>query len=886
MAEKTVLLKIDVQGNKELERLQANFDKSTRDLKRLKQAEKDGTLSAKQINAERARGSLELIKNRNALNDQRAAILKNNNALRQNSGFVAGVRKGVAQWATSMIGVTVAIAAVTKLVGSAVKIFKDFQEANSKLAAVTRASTQEMALMKDQAKALGSVTAFTASEVTGLQIEFAKLGFPTNEILKMTEATLAGAAALGSDLGEQAALTGALLKQYGLDAAEAGRVNDVMAEAAASSALDFSKLATALPIVGATANAVGVDLEKTTALLGTLSDRGLDASTSGTALRNVFLELSKQGLTMEQAMDKINNSTDKAKTSMQLFGKRGATAGLILAETGDQVEDLEIKLNGANGAAQAMADTMLDNLAGDITIANSAWEGFILSLEDGEGVISETLRGFTQMGTSILSMATSFNEAESAAGSFINAGTDYLVSIGAITEEQGKFNKNLENSALVIEALSVKMQKGDITTGQFKEAVKAIGDGWVSTKKQIEDAGVLEATGEEGEDKSGDKAAARAGQKEAKKQDSIKAARIKGQQEAQAAIDALEIKAIEDDRVRKEVELQAEFDNKIAKITGDSEVEKELRLRLAEELQTAINEQKAVFAEEDRLKEEEELQIKNTLKLETELIEAEDDLVKQGEILERRRALELDNEKLTVEQKDLINAEFNQKQRAREKALADFKKQQDIELAQSAANLAGALSGLAKEGSDEAKAAAIVQAGINGALAITQALAQLGPVAGAIAAVGIGITTGVQIAKISSAKFARGGMLEGARHSEGGIPFTIDGVGGFEAEGGEAIMTRNAVKMFGAELSAMNVAGGGVPFERGGRLVSKFQSGGSLPSTGGVTSSQQQANINNGMSQFAEDIIEGINSKEVINVSTNTTDVAREVTNIASQATF
>ena len=226
----------------------------------------------------------------------------------------------------------------------------------------------------------------------------------------MTKATLDGAAALGSDLGEQAALTGALLKQFSLDSIEAGRVNDVLAKSAASSALDFSKLSTALPIVGATANAVGVDLERTTAILGTLSDRGLDASTSGTSLRNVFLELSKQGLTMDQAMAKINGSTDKAKTSMELFGKRGATTGLILAETGESVDALESELIDADGAAQDMADTMLNNLAGDITKSESAWEGFILSLEDGSGTMSNVMRNATQSFTRLLNGMTLLND--------------------------------------------------------------------------------------------------------------------------------------------------------------------------------------------------------------------------------------------------------------------------------------------------------------------------------------------------------------------------------------------------------------------------------------------------------------------------------------------
>ena len=303
-----------------------------------------------------------------------------------------------------------AVAALGTALTDAFGIFKDFEKANSKLEAVLRATDSEMEALTKQSKKLGSVTAFTASEVAELQTEFAKLGFPTDDILDMTEATLDGAAALGSELGEQAALAGATLKQYGLDSSEAARVNDVLAESAASSALDFSKLATALPIVGATANTAGVSLERTTALLGTLSNRGLDASSAATALRNIFLELSKQGITWEQAMNKINTATDKNAVAMDLFGKRGATAGVILAETGASTADLEEKLKSAEGAAKDMAETMLDNLSGDITKAGSAWEGFILSLEDGEGAIAGVSRGVTQSFTSMLNGMTELIE--------------------------------------------------------------------------------------------------------------------------------------------------------------------------------------------------------------------------------------------------------------------------------------------------------------------------------------------------------------------------------------------------------------------------------------------------------------------------------------------
>ena len=337
--------------------------------------------------------------------------------------------------------------------------------------------------MTTQAKELGASTAFTASQVTELQTNFARLGFPTDDIMNMTEATLNGAAALGSDLGEQAALTGALLKQFGLDSEEAGRVNDVLAESAAKSALDFSKLSTALPIVGATANTAGVSIERTTALLGTLSDRGLDASTSGTSLRNIFLELSKKGLTFDEAMQQINTSTDKNKTAMDLFGKRSATAGIILAETGGSVDKLTESLENSDGAAKQMADTMLNNLSGDITKAQSAWEGFILSLEDGDGIISQVMRDATQSFTDTLGALTNLNN-----GDFIGFVFDFAESQGVLTEEQARYNELLAKNADNIAVLDERLANNKITVEQYQKAIKLLGEGWKSSAQQIKDA--------------------------------------------------------------------------------------------------------------------------------------------------------------------------------------------------------------------------------------------------------------------------------------------------------------------------------------------------------------------------------------------------------------
>ena len=134
-----------------------------------------------------------------------------------------------------------------------------------------------------------------------------------------------------------------------------------------------------------------------------------------------------------------------------------------------------------------------------------------------------------------------------------------------------------------------------------------------------------------------------------------------------------------------------------------------------------------------------------------------------------------------------------------------------------------------QKASDDRKAAAIAQALINGAVAVTNVWANstipypAQAVFGAIQTAALATITGLQIATIEQQTFADGGMLDGPSHSQGGIPFTINGAPGFEAEGGEAIMSRRTVDMFKPQLHAMQVASGSKGlYAEGGMLGANF----------------------------------------------------------------
>ena len=127
----------------------------------------------------------------------------------------------------------------------------------------------------------------------------------------MSEATLNLASSMGVSLDAAAAFTGSTLRAFGLDASDSKEAIDILALSTTKSALDFNKLNTALTTVAPIAKTANVSLSETTAMLGTLANAGFDASTSGTALRNIFLTLSEKGLTMEEAFSQINNAVDK-----------------------------------------------------------------------------------------------------------------------------------------------------------------------------------------------------------------------------------------------------------------------------------------------------------------------------------------------------------------------------------------------------------------------------------------------------------------------------------------------------------------------------------------------------------------------------------------------
>ena len=264
---------------------------------------------------------------------------------------------------------------------------KEFDKANADLAATMGVNRKQIKDLTNDQKRLGASTKFTATEVAGLQKEFAKLGFSQKEILNATEATLALAAAVDTDLANAAMVAGSTLRGFGLDASEMGRVTDVMASSFTKSALDIENFRESMKYVAPIAAQTGVSIEFATAMLGKLADAGVKGSQAGTSLRRILTEMAKTGLPAAQAFDKVAKSGITVTESMDEVGRTAQTALLVLSKSKNSVNELAEALNNAGGSAQKMADEQLNSLSGQLTLLSSAWDGLVLSFSESQGII-------------------------------------------------------------------------------------------------------------------------------------------------------------------------------------------------------------------------------------------------------------------------------------------------------------------------------------------------------------------------------------------------------------------------------------------------------------------------------------------------------------------
>jgi hypothetical protein len=385
-----------------------------------------------------------------ATTDLIVRLIGNTDGLRKDLGKATGILNSFKRTIGTVgasLGLAFGGAAVIRAIGTSIKKIADFEEQMDTVAAVSRASSKEIEQLTKNALDLGAKSKFTATQIGSMQESLARLGFTSNQIINTTEAVRKLATAAGEELATSAEIMAGTLKSFNLQAGESERVANVMAEAFSTTALNLEKFGAGMSNVGAVAETTGRSLEFTSAALGTLVDRNIDASKAGTDLRKIFIELAAKGLTLEEGLNKIRTSTDKVTTAVNLFDVRAAASAIILSDNEEKVNALAESYGDLNTELDSMVATMEDNLNTDLKLMTSALDGVIQKGSALNGVFRTTIQLMTLM-----------------LGADVKGGFFDVAGLGAdeLTTRIGNLNFQIEQT-------DQKFKRGILTTEEYEK---------------------------------------------------------------------------------------------------------------------------------------------------------------------------------------------------------------------------------------------------------------------------------------------------------------------------------------------------------------------------------------------------------------------------------
>lgn len=271
-----------------------------------------------------------------------------------------------------------------------------FQHSMSEVMAITGASGEEFQKLRNNALDLAG--SFKAIDIARLETELGRLGFSTQEILQATKAIIELATATGEDLSKSAMIAGSTLRAFNLDASNMQRVVDVMASSFNKSALSLDNFGEAIKYVAPVAQAAGVSLEQTTAMLGVLADAGIKGSMAGTSLRKIISDLGQGAAPiLAQKLKEMAVAGMSGSQAMDEVGRTAYAALLILANHTEKVDEATLAYQRAKGEAAGMSKIMQDDLIGDWNKLTAEFDKTIVKGTRLNDVLRDIVQGATAL---------------------------------------------------------------------------------------------------------------------------------------------------------------------------------------------------------------------------------------------------------------------------------------------------------------------------------------------------------------------------------------------------------------------------------------------------------------------------------------------------------
>lgn len=285
--------------------------------------------------------------------------------------------------------------------------YKDFEAAMSQVQAISGATDSEMGRLTGKAKEMGASTKFTAEESAEAFNYMAMAGWKTGDMLDGIEGILNLAASSGESLAATSDIVTDALTAFGMSASDSGHFADVLAQASSNANTNVGMLGESFKYVAPVAGAMKYSVEDVSLALGLMANASVKGSMAGTSLKTALANMASptdkmaiamkeygisltesggQMKTLKGVLDNLRESlgglseTEQTAAATRIFGK-DAMAGMlaIVNATEKDYNKLADAVSHADGASARMAETMLDNLQGSLTLLQSAADGVKLS---------------------------------------------------------------------------------------------------------------------------------------------------------------------------------------------------------------------------------------------------------------------------------------------------------------------------------------------------------------------------------------------------------------------------------------------------------------------------------------------------------------------------
>ena len=307
----------------------------------------------------------------------------------------------------SLRGLTIATGL---LGGMAVRTTAEFDSSMSKVQAVSGATGGEFDLLRDKAREMGSKTKFSASEAAEAMNYMAMAGWKTKDMLSGIDGIMNLAAASGEDLATTSDIVTDGLTALGYSAKDAGRMADVMAAASSNANTNVSMMGETFKYAAAVAGSMGYSMEDVALATGLMANAGIKGSQAGTALRSTISRMAAPTKQVSAAMKSIGvemtnadgtarpfrdvmvdlrkgmadlSETEKTQIASTIAGKNAMSGFLSIINASDSdFNKLADAIDNSDGAALKMAETMQDNLGGQVTILKSQMQELAISVGD------------------------------------------------------------------------------------------------------------------------------------------------------------------------------------------------------------------------------------------------------------------------------------------------------------------------------------------------------------------------------------------------------------------------------------------------------------------------------------------------------------------------